>query len=356
MEEMLTKIESHKAFWNGDGPCLILIPAAKMEAYDTVGYRELFYNPDKMWESETGRARPALGWPTDGIPTVRPNLGTIFIPTIAGQGYEIREGQMPWPGEHIDPEAIRASRQVDVTGTELMQLAAEFYRIHSNHDDEGIAAYHADTQGVFDIAHLLYGAEIFYDLADESKTSWIDELLDICLDLYVRVSQHLKELLEEEPRSMIHGHGSPQGVYFPRAGVRMAEDTPTLISPAMIERFILPSIEKATEPFGGVFAHYCGEHKPFFEQLCRLECVRAIDLGNPEMYDTRRLLELCAETGTVLYSRVADEPDESWEAYTRRLGELVRETGARCILSPLVFPETREECADMLALWRELTG
>ena len=229
------KIEKHKEFWNGDGPSLIFIPTAKMESYDTVGYRELFYNPDRMWESESTRARPTLDWPTDGIPSVRPNLGTIFIPAIGGLGYQIREGQMPWPGEHIHQEAIRASRQVDVTKTELMQLATEFYRIHFDHNGEGIAAYHADTQGVFDIAHLLYGGAIFYDLADESEASWINELLDICLELYIRVSQHLKGLLGEEPHSMIHGHGTPQGAYFPQAGVRMAEDTSILISPAMIE-------------------------------------------------------------------------------------------------------------------------
>jgi hypothetical protein len=74
------------------------------------------------------------------------------------------------------------------------------------------------------------------------------------------------------------------------------------------------------------------------------------------MYDTRWLLELSAETDTVLYSRIAEEPGEDWDTYTRRLGRLIRETGARCILRPLVFPETRAECMDMLALWRELTS
>ena len=67
----------------------------------------------------------------------------------------------------------------------------------------------------------------------------------------------------------------------------------------------------------------------FFEMLCRMPSVRAIDLGNPEMYDTRRLMEYCQETGTVLHSRLAALPDEGWEAYTRRLGELVRQTGVR---------------------------
>lgn len=351
----MMNIEKHKAFWNGEGPCLILVPAAQMEPYDLEGYPERFHNPEKMWESEMRRAQPVVNWQTDGIPTVRPNLGTIFIPTIAGLGYKIQDGQMPWPGEPMKPEAIRSSRQVNLAETELMKLAEEFYHIHSSRGNGEIAAYHPDTQGVFDIAHLLYGNEIFYDLADEKKINWINELLDICLDLYVRVSLHVKALLKEDSTAMIHGHGTSQGVYFPHTGVRMSEDTVILISPSMIQRFISPLIERASEPFGGVFAHYCGQHKVFLEQLCQLDCVRAIDLGNPDMYDTRWLLERCAETHTVLYSGVAAEPTEDWEAYIRRIGNLVKETGARCILRPLVFPQTREECAAMRDLWHELT-
>ncbi len=364
LREMLTStnIEKHKAFWKGEGPSLILVPAARKmdevwheQIYDTRGYRQRFYSPEKMWEAEMERARPVLDWPTDGIATVRPNLGTIFIPTMAGQSYHVQDGQMPWAGEPLEADMIRASREVDVSKTELMLLAAEFYRIHSARVDEGVAAYHPNTEGVFDIAHLLYGDRIFYELADKNKAEWVEELLEICLNLYVNTSRYLKTLLAEETVSMVHGLGTEQGVYFPHAGVSMSEDTATLISPAMIQQFILPIVERAAKPFGGAFVHYCGQHKVLFEELCRMECVRAIDLGNPEMYDTRWLLERCAETGTVLYSRLAAEPQEKWEVYVRRVARIVRETGARCILRPLSFPETREQCAAMQALWHELT-
>ena len=58
-----------------------------------------------------------------------------------------------------------------------------------------------------------------------------------------------------------------------------------------------------------------------------MEAVRAIDLGNPESYDSRWVLEQCAATNTVLYSRLAAEQGEDWQAYTRRLADLVRQTG-----------------------------
>ncbi len=356
MPSLRQRVEAFERFWAGEGPSLILVPAAEQGLYDLNDYPARFHNPRAMWESEMARARPQADWPTDGIPTVRPNLGVIFIPALAGLPYQLREDQMPWPGEPVDRETIRAARDLDVTQAPLMQLAEEFYAIHQEHGGGEVAAYHADTQGVFDIAHLLYGQQIFYDVVDPDAAPWVEELMDICLGLYVRVSRHLKNLLGEEPSAMIHGHGASQGVYFPTAGVRMAEDTPTLLSPGTLEDLILPAIERAAAPFGGVFAHYCGKNDPFFGKLCRCSCVRAIDLGNPEKHEPRWLLDQCAETGTVLHSRIAAEEGEDGEAYVRRIAGIVQDTGARLILRATVVPRDRNEARAMRNLWHELTS
>jgi hypothetical protein len=296
-----------------------------------------------------------IDWPTDGIPTVRPNLGTIFVPALTGQEYLVQVGQMPWVCAPLSRGAIVRSHGAALARAEVMRLAEAFYRIHAESGERSVAAYHPDTQGVFDIAHLLYGEAIFLDMMDSEKQAWLVELLEICLNLMVEATRCIKRFLGESDEVMMHGHATPQGVYFSNAGIRISEDTATLISPRSIERFVLPQIEKAASFFGGAFVHYCGLHQAFFEMLCKMPCVRAIDLGNPDMYDTRWLLERCAETGTVLFSRIAGKPDEQWKTYTRRLGELVRETGARCILRPLVYPQNREQCLDMKEMWHDLT-
>ena len=349
------KIEAHRRFWNGEGPCLILIPTPNIELYDLEGYPERFENPQLMWEAEMRRAELVRDWPTDGIPTVRPSLGVIFIPATMGLSYLIHDGQMPWPGESLSRETIRRCREIEITQTHLIQLAEEFYRIHRHSGPDDMIAYHADTEGVFDIAHLVYGNEIFCDMADESQGAWIHELMEICLDFYVRIVRHLKGILGETNESMIHGHGTPQGVYFPTAGTRISEDTVTLVSPKMVDKFILPYLERSVEVFGGGFVHYCGYHETLFESLCRSPHIRAIDLGNSDMHDLRHLFECCAETGTVLCSRVAALDGENWREYVRRVTGLIQETGARCILRPMAAPENRDECAEMLELWHEGT-
>ncbi len=354
-ESIEQKRTAHEAFWRGEGPSLILIPPGEQELYDLANYPACFREPERMWQSELRRAEPVVDWPTDGIPTVRPNLGVTFVPSMAGLAFQLRDDSMPWPGEPLDRDAIRQAHAVDVDATPTMRLAREFYEIHRQSGRTDIAAYHADTQGVFDLAHLLNGDETFYEVVDPEQAAWLEELLQICHQLFTRVTRKLKSELDEPACSMLHGHGTSQGVYFPHAGTRMAEDTAILLSPATLDQWILPAIVRAATEFGRAFVHFCGKHPPLLQRLCALPEVCAIDLGNPEMYDTQWVLERGAESGTVLYSRLAAEAGEDWQAYVRRLGRLVRQTGARVILRPLVFPGTRSDCQTMQELWHDLT-
>ncbi len=347
------KMKLHSTFWLGEGPCLLLIPAPVPE--NLPPYHLQVEDPELMWVAQRDCARAVLDWPTDGIPTIRPNYGVVFLPAIAGQKYSLQGDQMPWPGEHLTRDAIRRIREIDLAQTEMMQRAARIYEYYRTSGETEIAAYLADTQGIFDIAHLLWGNDLFTALLDESQHDWVTELMETSLDLYVRASRHLKRLLEEPLDQMIHGHGTPQGVFFPHGGVRVSEDTAILLSPDSIAEWVIPYAERALATFGGGFAHFCGKHENLFVQLSQCGIVRAIDV-QPGVYNVRWLLEQCAATGTVLYSAVAGEPGEDWRHFVTRLATHINETGARCIIRPQVVPETREECAAMLDLWHELTS
>lgn len=349
------KKKKHESFWNGQGPSLILIPPGETNLYDMENYPGRFENPRLMWECEIQRARPVLDWPTDGIATIRPNLGTIFIPSMTGQPYKVTLGQMPWPGEPLSLEKIEAAREIETEKALLMQRSLEFYRLHREEGTPEIAPYLPDTQGVFDIAHLLRGDTLFYDIILGMESPEVREVMEVSLELFIQATVKLKKVLGESPCAMMHGHGMEQGVYFSTCGTRVSEDTATLVSPALIEEVILPYIRRSIEPFGGGFVHYCGNSPQLYEALCAEPMVRAIDLGNPEMYDTAWLMEKTAESGTVLYGRLAAEQGEDWRSYIKRLSSMVQSTGARCILRPQLFPLTLEEAEEMLSIWHENT-
>ena len=348
------KRAAFEQFWEGKGPSLLLLPAGNVPQYDTTDYVARFENPELMWESEMRRARAIADWPTDGIPAVRPNLGVIFIPGAAGQPYKIRNDTMPWPGEPLSRDEIRGLAGRDIEGSKLMGLARAFYQAHAQRGAGEAVAYHPDTQGIFSLAHLFYGDRIFTDLVDDPE--WVRELLDATVAVHGRVVRALKTYSIEPDTGIFHGHSFPNGVYFPTAGVRISEDTATMLAPRMVREFVLPWTKRAVADWGGCFVHYCGRHQVLFQELCRMPEVRAIDLGNPEMYDTEWLMRNCAETGTVLFSPLPALEGEDWCGYVRRLAKLSRQTGARMILRPTVFPEERGDCARMLELWHELTS
>ncbi|HBG26541.1 MAG: hypothetical protein A2Y10_01090 [Planctomycetes bacterium GWF2_41_51] len=347
------KKQLHKDFWQSKTSCLIFIPSAQMVQYDTDNYEQRFYDPQKMWDAECKRATAVLDWPTDGIPAIRPNLGTIFIPSIAGQDFVIRDGQMPWPGEHLSIEQISEIRNIDIGSTQVMNLAEKFYEINNKKGSRQICTYMPDTQGVFDILHLLLGDAIFYELADKKEK--IKELLHIITEFYVKVSLKLKKCMGEDAGSMFHGHGTQQGLYFPNAGVRLSEDTPTLLSPSMIDEFVIPYMRQAAKPFGGAFVHFCGKHDYLYDKILECDFVKAIDLGNPEMYDTHHLLDKCAKTNTIFYGKLANMEKESWKQYLTRIANIIKDTGAKCVLRPTVFPDSIDECKKMYDIWHELT-
>jgi hypothetical protein len=265
MKHLKDKIESHKKLWQGEGPCLILIPPSRAELYDLDNYPKRFYDPLLMWENEHTRAEAVLDWPTDGIPTVRQNLGVITVPAMAGLAFSTPEDSMPWPGKPLSKEEIRAIPDCDLTKSEVFRLVADFYHIHNKKGNKNIAAYLPDNQGVFDIAHLLFGEEIFTLLLDTGEDNWFYELMEISLQLYIRSTEIFKAELNEGSGTMIHGHGTEQGVYFPHVGTRISEDTAILLSPEMIEQSVIPFIKRSMEPFNGAFVHYCGYHPTFFD-------------------------------------------------------------------------------------------
>lgn len=332
------------------------LPSADVPLYEIDNYARQFEDPEIMWQAEMLRAENITHWPTDSIATVRPNLGTIFIPAIVGQTYTVGNGHMPWPGRSLTLKEIHNASRVNIEQTDMFQRAMAFHNMYRRERPNVVFAYHPDTQGIFDLVHLLYGDELFYEIADPEKTEQMHELLDICLGLFCNVTRRIKQVLNEPTGQMVHGHGTGQGVYFPIAGTRISEDTATLLSPAMIETFVLPYIEKAADCFGGAFVHYCGRHEAFFEMLSKMPCVKAIDLGNPEMYDTRWLLECCSRTDTVLYSRLTPLDGETCQAYVQRIAEWVRSTGARCILRSVLAPEQQQDAQNVYDCWHTIVN
>lgn len=176
------------------------------------------------------------------------------------------------------------------------------------------------------------------------------------LELYLSATRMFKEQLGEKTNSMLHGHGMPAGTWFPDTGARISEDSCTLISPEMLEKFCVPFIEKAVEPFGRAFMHFCGHHERFLEMVCEMELISTLNLGNPEKHDPEHLFSLLGTTGTAYLGVIPAAEAEDLFAYLERVAELSLRNEVKLILVSAISPADPDEKKKAVSRWHRLTA
>jgi hypothetical protein len=363
-EAIREKFRFFEEFWAGRSPCAILFTEphlAKGKPYIRHDLVEQHQDAEKQLEERLLEIEPHLELIDDGIPTLRSDLGTTLLPSGLGLPIELQPELHPWLAEHLSPEQY-AELEIPRDPQDLlkneMRFSRDFYRLFEQRREEGripadVYPYVPDTQGIFDLSHLIVGTDLLYLLNDREEQALA--IQEQSLRLFLTATRFFKELLGEQSGSMVHGHGMPIGVWFPETGARLSEDSATLISAAMIRIFCLPFIRRAAEPFGRMFMHYCGYHPDFLKMVCHMEEISTLNLGNPEMYDLEEVFSLCGSSGTVYFGDLPLLEGEDGESYLERMGDMCGRHKCRLILVSSYHPAGREEKAALVKRWRRLT-
>ena len=363
-EAIRRKFRFYEEFWMGEGPFPILFTEphlAKGKPYIRHDLVEQHRDPEKHLEERLLEIESHLELIDDGIPTLRSDLGTTLLPSGLGLQIEVQPELHPWLAEHLTPEQYCEINSPvapqDLQRNEVL-FSQEFYNLFARRKSQGlipaeISPYVPDTQGIFDLSHLIIGTDLLYLLSDRG-----DQVLTIqerSLELFLAATRMFKDLLGERSGSMVHGHGMPIGVWFPDTGARISEDSATLVSDGMIREFCLPFIERAAKPFGRLFMHYCGHHPGFLKMLCQMQEISTLNLGNPEMYDLEELFSLCGRSGTVYFGHLPLLNGEDGPSYLDRLAELCTRHRTRLLLVSSYHPRGSGEKAALVKRWHSLT-
>jgi len=172
--------------------------------------------------------------------------------------------------------------------------------------------------------------------------------------MYIQVTEKLKEVLGEEKTICYHGHALSRGIYMRNGGTRISEDSATLISPQQIDEFVIPYDQKALEAFGGGFIHFCGKNDYLLESYLKLDKVRAVNLGNPEMYDFDLTMQKFIDYKKCYFGLWPKEDSETLEGYFQRMKRAIERGKSGLILhfDEAMFPEY--SCQDILQKWRKI--
>jgi len=286
---------------------------------------------------------------SDAVPSIRPNLGTCFVATMFGLQPEVLPHVLPWLKNRLTRPQIEAfSVPRDVAGCGLMPRAIECLQYFARRLGPGFT-YLADTQSPFDIAHLVRGDDIFFDIHDDPP--FVHHLLRLTTRMYIKATKLMKQVSREPLSRGNHGNS----LWMGNGGVRACEDTSTLLAPAAVDEFVIPYLQQAIEPFGGGWVHYCGNNARLLDALIDdAPAVRGINFGNPERHDHAALLPRLLAKGKFYVGGWPKKPDENDRQYLSRILAPLQGERRGLILQGGLDCSTPEKAAAAMELWHEL--
>ena len=314
-------------------------------------YKEIHYDPEKMLYNGLMDALAAQAGGRESVPSVRANMGCGIVPALFGLVQDLFDDKMPWLQTRLSADQIREMTTDDLTITPEFQQALDHMEyIAAALEGTGVRVYPLDIQGAFDTAHLVMGDDIFYNLFDEPEL--VHHLLSLSCDA---IDIAFRECLRRIP-----GSGDTVAHYsylaMPRSlgGIKLSEDTSTLLSPSAIDEFVKPYMRRALAAAGGGYIHYCGRNDALLEAVLEEPLAYGLNFGNPDKHDMARVLARCAERGKLFIGSAPRLPGETLEDFMKRLADAsCREGVCHLLLVQGAGEDERDACA---AAWDEATA
>lgn len=320
----------------------------KQKAIPEYDFKQIFTDKTKMLCSQVRAVCTVGNVRSDMIPSIRANLGTGLLLSCFGLEQESFPDKMPWLIEHLTKEQITKLSPDDIRQRGSFARGLEMMRYFKEIMGDSIPIYVMDTQGPFDLAHLMLGDELFIQLYDDPP--FVHHLMELCLELGLKTHRWMKEIIDE-PLTSLH-HGST--MYSDSFGIRICEDTTVMLSPDHVEEFAVAYSRRLAREFGGAWVHYCGYHEGLTDSILSYPEFKVLNFGHipghEQEIDFYKNMEKFEKAGKVNFNGWPKLPDESTEEYLVRLHKFA----SQGVLAPVFGVSTDLSSKEIIDLWRNL--
>lgn len=205
----------------------------------------------------------------DRVYSIRANYGVGTLPSLFGATSSFVDPyQMPWCNHLETKEEVQNLIQKGVPdlNTGFGSRVIETYNFYREMlkgyplAEKFIRCYHPDLQGTFDVAHMLIGPEIFYELYDDPE--YLKQLLALISDTYIQYMKKVKTYINDETDGFCYHWNN----LFP-GKIVLRDDSSVCLSLEMFQEFVLPYNNKILEAFGRGSIHYCGAKQTWLEEM-----------------------------------------------------------------------------------------
>ncbi len=313
-------------------------PVPEYHEFDHYSLGEQFHDPRKMlieslWD--------IIGWartPSDAQLSLRPNFGVGLVASVFGCDTETAENDMPWVTHRPAKEKLLQIDldRLDQAGLvprviEFIQLARGFLKAVPP-----VRVFMPDLQGPMNTAFLLRQQNVFFDMIDDE--GYYRQLMDRIVEVFVRLTKRLKRELGEPLDGGYHG-----AMYMAAGGARVVDDVSVMLSPQHYREHSLPYVRRCLAPFGGGWAHSCGDISHQLDAYLSAPEIKGVNFGEPEYYDFEELLPRFAAAGTFCYGGPVREPDEPVPDYLQRTARCLTKAKHTLIFQPRIKGQDMRE-------------
>lgn len=278
-DEIDARIERHKkaaAFEPLDRPCVNISHPCDRKRF---AMEEIHADIEKMMYNELVDCIGLLISGSSSVPMIRANYGVGILPSVFGAKCRIVGGNMPW-ADPIGLDAIKKHLSAGVPdyrggyGQRILDTYAFYNETLKAYPkcQRAIRLYQPDYQGPFDVAHLLWGADIYADLYDEPEM--VCDLMELVVDTYIDGMERVKPLLNDDV-----GGGICQWKSIFPGSILVRNDSAVNLSKDMYLEFVRPYDEKLLEHFGGGSIHFCGRADQWIAEMAKTKGIKAINFG-----------------------------------------------------------------------------
>ena len=290
-------MDDWRRFWYGESGDIIFTPHREKTSLPGVKFQPIHLNDalhdrELMLDMQLHDLSNRLSSPSASL-GIRANYGTGIMTSLFGaEVFEMpRETEcLPTTRSFNDSDAVREILERGLPdlnggyGADVFafgEMCAEIFEDYPK-IKKYVQVYHPDTQGPLDVAELLWGGEMFYEMYDDPD--FVHGVLRLITDTYKAFMEKWYTIIPKYGDLSVHWGIVHQGTLMLRL------DSAMNLSPEFYEEYSKPYDRELFEHFGGGCMHYCGRGDHYIDSLCDIESMYAFNMSQPELNDMDKIM------------------------------------------------------------------
>ncbi len=293
-----------ETFWAGNYTEPVFQPMRKKLTSPSVELKNININDaisdyELMLDAELITASKRLASPTSAL-GVRSNYGTGIMTTLFGAEIFVMPREMntlPTTRSLNDSDAVRRILEAGVPdirsgfGKDVFAMGEIYAEVFKKYPkiQKYVYVYHPDTQGPLDVAELLWGGEMFYEMYDDPD--FVHGVMRLITDTYKRFLDHWYTIIPRREGISVHWSWMHPGT------IMLRNDSAMNLSPDMYREFAFAYDNELLDYYDGGCVHFCGKGDHYIDILTGAKKLYGVHMSQPEYNDMEKMYSAVRKNG-----------------------------------------------------------